>query len=119
MALSACAAIQKHEAIQKERLLAASGFQMKLADTPDKLARLEQLPQRKLLPHTRADGKLFYISADAEACKCIYVGTEAAYQRYQKIAVQQQIAQDQRMTAQMNEDAALDWGMWEPWGPWW
>jgi hypothetical protein len=119
VAISGCAAIRNHEAIQKERLLAAAGFQMKLADTPAKIARLETLPQRKLVPHTRTDGTLYYLYADAGECKCLYVGTEAAYQRYQKICVKQQIAEDNRMTAQMNEDAAMDWGMWEPWGPWW
>ncbi len=119
IALSGCAAIQNHKAVQTERLLAAAGFQMKLADTPDKLTRLEALPQRTLVPHKRSDGKLFYLYADSTSCKCLYVGTEQAYQRYQKIALQQKIAEDNRMTAQMNQDAAMDWGMWEPWGPWW
>jgi len=119
MALSACATIRSHQAARTERLLAAAGFQMKLADTPDKMARLEALPQMKLVPHTRGDGQLFFLYADAKDCKCLYVGTQEAYQRYQKLEVQQKIVEDQRMTAQMNEDAALDWGMWEPWGPWW
>jgi len=119
LAFSGCAAIRNHQAIQTERLLAAAGFQMKLADTPEKLEKLEGLPQKALVPHTRGDGTLFYLYADASACKCLYVGTEEAYQRYQKLSAQQKIAEENRMAAQLNADASLDWGMWEPWGPWW
>ena len=119
IALAGCAAIRNHHAVQTERLLSAAGFQMKLADTPEKLASLEKLPQRKLVPHTRHDGILFYLYADASACKCLYVGSQKAYQRYQEISVQQQEAEDRKMAAEMNENASMDWGLWEPWGPWW
>ena len=117
--LAGCAAIQNNRAIQTERLLSAAGFQMKLADSPEKLDHLETLPQRKLVPHTRPDGDVYYVYADASACKCLYVGSQKAYQRYQEIALRQQEAEDGKMAAEMNENAAMDWGMWEPWGPWW
>ena len=118
LAMGGCAAIQNKKAIQTERLLAAAGFQMKLADTPDKLARLQEKPQRVLAPVNK-DGTVYYLYADATSCECLYIGSEEAYQRYQKIVVQRNIAEDQRMAAQMNQNAAMDWGMWGPWGPWW
>ncbi len=118
IALAGCAAYQNHQAIQTERVLSAAGFQTKLADTPEKLASLEALPQRKLVPHTRHDGILFYVYADASACKCLYVGSQKAYQRYQEITIRQKDAEDKKMAAEMNQNAAMDWGLWEPWGPW-
>ena len=38
------------QAMQTERMLAAAGFQMRMADTPEKLARLAKLTQRELMP---------------------------------------------------------------------
>jgi len=113
--LAGCTAIEKKDARQTESILAAAGFQMKPADTPDRVAHLQLLRPLKLVPHDR-DGKLVYVYADPKACKCIWVGDQAAYQRFQQLALQQQIAQEQMMTAQMNEDAAMNWGLW---GPFW
>lgn len=117
LSFSACAAIQSQNAMDTERLLAASGFQMRLADSPGKLAHLQTLAQRRLVPHPH-DDKVYYVYADASYCQCIYIGNEKAYQRYQQLALQKQIAEDQRMTAEMNADAAMDWDLWGPWGPW-
>ena len=118
IALAGCAAIQKSDTMDTERALAAAGFQMKLADTPGKLVHLETLTQRKLVPHQK-DGAVHYVYADATYCKCVYVGTEDAYQRYQGLAIQQKIADEQRVAAEMNEQADMNWGMWGAWGPWW
>jgi len=117
LAFSACAAIQNQNAMDTERLLAASGFQMRLADTPEKLAHLQTLSQRKLVPHPH-DGKVYYVYADAGYCQCVYIGNENAYQRYQQIAMQKEIADEQRMAAEMNANASMNWGLWGPWGPW-
>ena len=116
--LSGCAAIQGSEAHSTERILAAAGFQMRMADTDEKIAHLKEFQQRKLIPQIK-DGKQMYIYADADYCKCVYAGTEAAYQRYQSIAVQKQIADEQMMAADEEEDASMDWGMYGPWyGTW-
>lgn len=116
IALAGCAAIQKWEAGQTEQILAAAGFRMKLADTPEKLAHLQALAQRKLVPHER-DGKNYYVYADAAGCKCMYVGTEDAYEHYQKLALEKKIADEERATAAMNQTAEMNWDMWGPWGP--
>jgi hypothetical protein len=119
LAVAGCASIMGRGAIDTERTLAAAGFQMKLADTPEKLAHLQTLaPQRKLVPHSQ-DGEMRYVWADAKYCKCLYAGSELAYQRYQKLAIQQKLADEQRDAALANEDAAMNWGMYGGWGPWW
>lgn len=111
-----CAAMQRQEAQQTESILSAAGFQMKPADTPAKLAHLQTLTPRKLVPHMK-DGRLLYVYADPKGCQCLFVGDEQAYQRYQQLALQKQLTQEQMMTAEMNEDAAMDWGLWGPY--WW
>lgn len=117
VALVGCTYFRNMEAMQTERILAAAGFQMKLADTPQKQAYLQSLPPRKLVPHQR-EGQVYYIYADPTHCNCLYVGTAGAYQRYQKLALEKQIADEQREAAAMNQAAAMDWNMWGPWGPW-
>ena len=111
-----CAALRKSEVDSQEQLLSAAGFQMKLADTPQKVQHLQTLTPQKLVPHTR-DGKLYYVYADAEFCKCLFVGNEPAYQKYQQLAIQQKVAQERLNAAAMNENAAMNWGMWGPY--WW
>ena len=115
--LTSCAAIQNQNAMDMERMLAASGFKMKLADTPQKMAALEGFPQRKLVPQQHNE-KLYFYYADATSCKCMYVGSEKSYQKFQNLATQQKMAQDYRWAAQTNMDARMDFGMWGPWGPW-
>ena len=115
--LTSCAAIENQNAMDMERLLAASGFKMKLADTAQKMAALEGLPQRKLVPQQH-DEKLYFYYADATSCKCMYVGSEKSYQQFQNLANQRKMAQDYRWAAQANMDARMNFGMWGPWGPW-
>jgi hypothetical protein len=114
--IGGCAAIQREEAQKTESILSASGFQMKPADTPDRIAHLQSLTPLKVVPHTK-DGRLVYVYADPKSCKCLFVGDEQAYQRYQALAIKEQLAQEQVMAAQMNEDAAMNWGLWGPF--WW
>ena len=116
--VSSCAAMRQRAAVDKERILAAAGFQMKLADTTERQTRLAAfVPQRQLTPHM-IDGGLRFVYADAEYCKCVYVGTEAANQRYQKLALEKKISDQQLQAASANEAASMNWGAWGGWGPW-
>ena len=78
--------MQSRRAIETERLLAAAGFQMQLAHTPQRVAQLEALEQRKLVAHPR-NGSVYVVYADASSCQCLYAGTEQAYRRYRKLAL--------------------------------
>ena len=95
-----------------EQLLAAAGFQKKLADSPAKLAHLETLaPARKLVPHRR-DGHLYYVYADPETCQCLYVGTAVQYQ----LALEKRLESDQLVAMQEHlDDDAVTWTLWAPW----
>jgi len=97
-----------------EQLLTAAGFDKKVADTPERLAHLERLtPARKLVAHRR-DGKLYYVYADPEMCKCLYVGTATQY----RIALEKRMANEELVAMQEHqEDDALLWALWAPW-PW-
>ena len=118
VALVASGCSTNSQAIETERLLAAAGFQMRLAYTPDKLTRLTAQPQRTLVPHDQ-NGKIMYSYADAKVCKCLYVGTERAYGRYQKLALVHEDSVRRLQAAQYQENAAMDMSTWGPWGPWW
>ena len=110
---TACAAMKAEEATSKEQLLAAAGFKMQLANTPEKLAHLKTLTQQKIVVHEK-DGINYYVYADATTCQCVYIGQDANYQNFQQLQVQKNIAQEQQMTAEMNEDSAMNWGMCGP-----
>jgi hypothetical protein len=112
--LTSCGGMQ---AQSKENLLSAAGFQMKMADSPEKAAHLQSLTQRKLTPHQK-DGKVYYTFANAKSGQ-LYVGSAQNYQRYQQLAAQQRMAQEEYMASEMNEDAAMDWDMWGFYGPMW
>ena len=111
----ACTYFKRKDADQVESTLAAAGFRMKSADTPQRLAKLESLPVRKLVPMQR-EGETVYVYADPDFCKCLYVGRQENYDRYRRMAIEKQIAQEHVEAAEMNESAAMDWGMW---GPFW
>ena len=108
--LSGCTMIEKSNAESEEQKLAAAGFKVKFADTPDKLAHVKSMQQRTVISHIKK-GVVYYAYADAEFCKCLYMGTESDYQEYAKLTVEQR-------TAEMNRDAAMDWNSWGGWGAW-
>lgn len=107
LALAGCQAIESEEAEDTEQLLAAAGFHMKEASTPEQLANLQAMTQRKIVIQEQA-GQARYVYADAEDCKCVYVGNERNYDEYQRLSLREEIAQD-------NLDASMDWDMWGPW----
>ena len=109
--------MQRKKTQEMESMLSASGFKMKIADTPEKMAALKAKPQLKLKPLNR-HGKVYYAYADADGCGCTYIGDQAAYQSYQGLVQQKEIAKEDKEAAEVNEDAAIvtDDGMWESWG---
>ena len=116
-ALAGCATTDPNkQAIETERLLAPAGFQIRPADTPEKLAHLKTLPQRKLFTRKDKEGKVHWVYADAAYCECLYVGTEQTYQLYRKLARLSYVTEEQSTATGIAEapvDEAWDmWGMW-------
>ena len=109
--IAACATPQQR-AENRENLLTAAGFTARPADTPERIASLRGLPANKVVQRTRA-GVVGYVYADPLVCGCLYVGNQAAYGRYQQEVLQRRLANQQEMTAQMNQ---MGWDD-GPWGP--
>ena len=114
IAISGCASISNQSALDTERRLSAAGFQMKLADTPEKMARLKTLTERKLVP-TTIDGNTAFVYADTISCKCVYVGSEKNYQEYQRLSIQQNIVNEQRLTVESAQANEMNWNAWGAW----
>ena len=100
-------------------LLSAAGFHARTPETPKQQELYAALPPYQV-ERAAVKGKgVFYVYKDEKA-GVAYVGREQEYQHYQQLAIQQQIAQDQYMAAQMQPDAAWRWyGAWGPRAFWW
>jgi hypothetical protein len=89
-----------------ESLLSAAGFVVRTPQTDRQKQIYAALPAYKVQRAT-VQNKIFYVYKDEKA-GVAYVGREAEYQRYQQLAVQQQIAQEQYMAAELDRQAALN-----------
>lgn len=76
-----------------EPMLAAAGFHVHPADTPARVANLQGLTPLKV-SFAPKDGKMRYWFADPVYCQCLYVGNEDAYDRYQRLRLQQIVANE-------------------------
>src|SRR5258706_394604 len=114
-----CTIMQGESRQETESMLLSSGFKMKLADTPEKLAVLESKPQRKVLPVSR-HGKMFFGYTDAKGCKCPYLGDEAAYKHYETLVVDNRLVEKWEgkpaITEPANVIVVTDDDEWEAWG---
>lgn len=110
LTLAGCGTIRQHEASSTEQLLAAAGFQMRLADNPERAHDLDVMPPLKLVARSEDEG-VRYTFADPYKCRCLYVGGAKEYSAYQRLVTEKAIAQE-RLWA---EQDAMDWGLWGPW----
>jgi len=109
--LAGCSTIGNKRAMKVEEVLYRAGFQMKPADTPEKLAHLKTLPQRKVFPHVRK-GTPRYFYADAEVCKCLYLGDRDAFQSFQHILLEKEVAEHEYVAGGNFVYVEVDWDMW-------
>jgi|ERR1700733_13677940 hypothetical protein len=107
VAASACSPVQN-----KEDMLAAAGFTLVPANTPQRQASLRSLPPHKFAHQVR-NGAVVFIYADPTICGCLYVGNQAAYDHYRQNVFAKNLADEQQMTAQIYQDE------WDGWGPVW
>jgi hypothetical protein len=95
---------QQREANRTESRLVAAGFRQVPADTPAKSARLDTM-QPYTLGSTVRHGKSTWYYVDP-TCRCAYVGSDAAYARYQQALA----AASERARAEEQADPATTWG---------
>jgi hypothetical protein len=99
-------------------LLSAAGFHARSPQTPKQQQMYAALPPYKVERAT-VKGHVFYVYKDEKA-GVAYIGREQEYQRYQQLAIQQQIAQDYYTAVAMDRAAAYGWyGAWGPRAFWW
>jgi hypothetical protein len=103
MAVSACAAATH----RTESMLAQAGFRQIPADTAQKLTHLKTLPQRQLVQRTY-QGQKYYVFADADGCKCMYVGRDQQYQSFQRVAKEARAAEDQATALEEAKEWEID-----------
>jgi hypothetical protein len=115
--LWSCASLRETEIRNTEDLLAAAGFIMKPADTPERMANLQSLPPHRIVTQRR-NGDVYYVYADPDVCRCVWVGNQQAYSSFQKLRIEKQIAEQRLLAAEAERDALLNWPLWGPW-PWW
>jgi hypothetical protein len=108
--VAGCVSPQQQVA-QKEDLLAGAGFQVRVADTPNRLAAMRSLPPNKFVTRV-VNGRPIYQYADPLVCRCVYFGTQQNWDAYRQEVIAQRIADENQMTAIMNQES-WDWG---PWG---
>jgi hypothetical protein len=113
--LSACQT-QQQIVTEHEDNLAAAGFIVRPANTPERQAMLNRLPPHTFVQRVNGDS-VHYVYADPLVCGCLYVGTQQAFAQYKRHQQQQNLANEQLMTAQAYSDPAWSWNAWGPWGP--
>jgi len=99
----ACAGGQTSQAPPTADQLTQSGFQVRQADSPQKLAHLKSLFNNKFI-HVHFGDQSVFAFPDHDSGR-LYVGNEAAYQRYQ--------GQTSPQTATKQNWDPQAWDMWE------
>jgi hypothetical protein len=83
-----------------EPALQAAGFKQLPATTPEQMQRLKALPQLKLGYYVDQSGNANYWVADADVCRCLFHGDEAARQRYETIKLENEVAERDRQQSE-------------------
>lgn len=120
MALSIAACATFHQETPAERaqridaVLVAAGFHPVTADSPKKQSIFASLPPLQMHYYVAKDGKSRYWFTDPYECNCVYQGDAKAYQRYQNLRIQQKLVKEEEQTAELNQDAAMQMNMYDP-----
>jgi len=94
-------------------MLAASGFKTITPKTAAQQQKLQQLPPGKVTM-IQKKGKTCYIFPDP-AHNLAYVGGPKQYQQYQQLRTDNKLAKESLETADMYQDAEMQWSVWGGW----
>jgi hypothetical protein len=110
-ALAGCAtAPAVSSAPSQADLLAQAGFKMHSPNSPQKLAYVQTLPAKKVVLNQYNQKPLYLVCTNPDAKQC-YLGDQAAYERYQQLAVQNSVTEDQHQIQERRWDPEA-WQMW-------
>ena len=111
--LFGCATTQTNTQ-NKESMLVASGFKVITPKTAAQQQKLQSLPPGKVTMIQKG-GKTYYIFPDP-AHNRAYVGRPKEYQAYQQLRTTNKLAAESLETAEMYQDAEMQWSLWGGWG---
>lgn len=106
VALARCASMQPQPPTPAERaqalepMLSAAGFRILPANSPDTQEKLAGLDPLKVSYYVGRTGALHYFMADPYYCKCMYIGDEQAYQKYEQYKLNEKF---ERQTAEITQ----------------
>ena len=116
IAMFGCASTTQTSTQNKESMLVASGFKTITPKTAAQKQKLQNLPPDKVTM-IQKKGKTYYIFPDPAQNRS-YVGGPNEYQAYQQLRAEKKLAKENLETAEMYQDAEMDWGGWGAgWGP--
>ena len=101
----------------KANMLVAAGFKTVTPRTPAQQQKLQQLQTGQVVT-VQKNGRTYYIVANPSQ-NVVYVGGPHEYQAYQQMRAQRQLAQENLQTAEVYQDAAMQWDTWGGWGMGW
>ena len=103
----------------KESMLVASGFKVITPKTSAQKQKLQNLPAGTVTMVKK--GKKNYFIFPDPAHNQAYVGGPREYQAYQQLRAEKKLSREDVQDAEMYQDAAMEWSMWEGgegvWGP--
>jgi hypothetical protein len=109
--LAGCATVSSGGAGKSQSdLLQEAGFTAYTPKTPAMLAYLDTLPAHQMVSNMYQGQNLYLVCTDPGAKQC-YLGDKAAYQRFQQLAMQASIAEDQHKISVERSDPEF-WRMW-------
>ena len=117
LALTVGCATTQTSTKNRESMLVASGFKTVTPKTAAQQQKLQKLPPGKVTMIQKG-GKTYYIFPDP-AHNRAYVGRPNEYQAYQQLRASNKLARENLETAEMYQDAEMDWGGWGGWGAGW
>ena len=97
----------------RESMLAAAGFKTITPKTAAQKQKLQNLPPGKVTM-IQKKGKTYYIFPDP-AHNLAYVGGPKQYQQYQQLRVDNKLAKESLETADVYQDAEMQWSLWGGW----
>jgi hypothetical protein len=112
--LSVCCASTQTGTQNRESMLVASGFKTITPKTAAQKQKLQNLPPGKVTMVQKA-GKTYYIFPDPVHNQA-YVGGPKQYRNYQQLRADNKLAKENLESAEMYQDAEMQWSLWGGWG---
>ena len=110
--LAGCASTQTSTQ-NRESMLEASSFKVITPKTAAQQQKLQNLPPGKVTM-IQKKGKTYYIFPDP-ARNVAYVGGPKQYRNYQQLRAENKLTREDLETAEMYQDAEMQWSMWGGW----